>query len=268
MKPQLLKDLGLSLPRMKETLMSPDYAVQQKVDGQRLAIECRDGKVYAYSRNGESIWNVPKSIVNYFMKYDGITFDGEHIPATGQFWVFDIAGSEPFIERYARLSETFKPTKQFQVLPTAFSAPDKVRMMRAIVVNHAEGAVFRELGAGYSEGVRENGYKFKLYNDCDVFVIGPSKSGNQSVEIGVYDHLGNEVSVGDVGATKANQHDLQPGNVLLVKYLYATENNVLYQPAILNRRHDKTAEECSLAQLHYTCPDVLTEDDILRLGTP
>lgn len=265
MKPQLLKDLGLSVGRMKETLMNPKFCVQQKVDGQRMLIECRDGKAVAFSRNGEKIWNIPKRLSNYFSKFDGMAFDGEYIPTTDTYWVFDMIRfdrEDEYIDRLADLEETLVPTKTIRILPTAYSVPDKVRLMRAVVVNHAEGVVFKALNAPYEEGGRANGYKFKLYNDVDCFVSAISTEKN-SVDIAVFNPAGQQVEIGSVLCTIK----VGLGDVLLVKYLYATEDHKLYQPAILNKRHDKSAEECLLEQLHYTCPDILDEDDILRLGS-
>lgn len=265
MEPQLLKDLGLSVPEMKRTLSHEDFCMQQKVDGQRLLIDCTKKVPTAYSRKGEKIYNCPAALKSYFGKYSIGMFDGEYIPITGMFWVFDYIEDTfvPYIERLQRLEEELTPAKTVRMLPTAFTLPDKVRLMRAVVRNQAEGVVFKDLQASYVPGARSGGYKYKLYNDADCVVMErhPTK---QSVSIGMYDHNGELVEVGSVQA--ADQRAV-PGAVLLVKYLYATDSATLYQPSLLQVRKDKTTEECTLDQLRYTCPEVLDESDILRLGS-
>jgi hypothetical protein len=45
--------------------------------------------------------------------------------------------------------------------------------------------------------------------------------------------------------------------VLEVKYLYATDDNILYQPRVMKRRTDKAATDCLINQLVKTSKQVV-----------
>jgi ATP-dependent DNA ligase len=46
--------------------------------------------------------------------------------------------------------------------------------------------------------------------------------------------------------------NVRPGDVIEVRYLYASDEGLLYQPTMLRIRTDKSPGECTVDQLQYT----------------
>jgi ATP-dependent DNA ligase len=81
-----------------------------------------------------------------------------------------------------------------------------------------------------------------------------------SYQMAVKDEAGNDREIGRVytgttaGERKKLDTILQRGNrpVVEVRYLYATDGDILFQPVYVRERTDKTANECQFSQLVRT----------------
>ena len=261
MKPMLLKDFGLNPDHLKQAILNPNIFVEQKVDGQRVVTICdENGEVKFYNRKGDEIL-MKGGFVTYFSKYSNRVFDGEFV--NGTYWLFDSLTSEgdstPLHERLETLHELANSTKTVKLLPTAVTKEQKRDLIRAVIKSHGEGVVMKDRESVYLPGQRVN-FKYKFYNDIDV-VVSSLHEEKDSANIIVYDEQENPVEIGSIKAPLW----VDIGDVLLVKYLYATEDRKLYQPSLLHRRMDKLPEECSVKQLRYTNRSVLDHEQILAL---
>jgi hypothetical protein len=97
---------------------------------------------------------------------------------------------------------------------------------------------------------------------ADVIVV--ENAGN-AYRMMVNDARGKRVDVGRVfaGTTNASRKELDDllaqgeHPICEVKYLYATDDDQLYQPVFVRIRDDKDADGCLLSQLTHTNRDVL-----------
>lgn len=249
---------------LKSAISDENVFVQQKVDGQRVLVDCSAvGEVTFFNRKGDVI-HMKGGYTSYFGKFRDRIFDGEYVD--GVFWLFDcIEGTcfdMSFGDRQAVLQAEINETKTVRLLPTARSPEEKRDLIRAVIKSRGEGIVTKSIFGGYIQGERTNfAHKYKFYNDIDV-VIQSVSAVKDSAEMIVYDDDENPVEIGSIKIGWGS-----PGDVLLVKYLYATEDNRLYQPSVIRRRKDKTAEECHLNQLRYTNRAVLDAQAIVNLNT-
>jgi ATP-dependent DNA ligase len=193
----------------------------------------------------------------------GITeavIDGEIIPETGIFHVFDVpslyVNDRPVVRIFdgylarRRLAEGFlHDTLRVEFVPIAVTTHEKATLWERIVEQGVEGAVAKELDAPYRYGVRvSTQQKLKLVKTADVVVLGienrTAKTG--SAVLGAYDEKG---VVGKIGSASLIGKDeaIEVGDVVEVAYLYWT-GVAMIQPRILHRRTDKTAVDCTFEQ--------------------
>lgn len=258
MKPMLAKPMGVV--RLSECLIDPQWFVQQKLDGDRLLIHANDGAVSALNRNGELRRNsVPRKVLDQFRGLPGEWFfDGELLD---EFWVFDmpVAGGvvspDHSLEfRLDMLATTFQhldPDRRWvRLLPTARVGSDKAKLVDSIVHQGAEGLVFKHRQGLYRSGCRtEQMLKFKLWNTADVVVSGVRLDGHNNCEYSLWD--GEQwVVVGS--CSLEGKPGVRIGDVVEVKYLYASEDSKLYQPSLMRVRDDKPAQQCTIDQLAFT----------------
>lgn len=261
MKPMLLNDAGLDPDSLKMAITDDSFVVQQKVDGQRVLVECNPRKVTYYNRKGDEI-TLNGGFTNYFSRFENVVFDGEFL--NGVFWVFDeFPVDNPHAmtldDRLDNLKHLIDETNTVRILPTAYAAEEKRDLIRAVIKSRGEGVVLKDLNTRYYPGERLN-FKYKFYNDLDV-VVSSLHEVKASANIVVYDPQGNPVELGSVSAPPW----VAINDVLIVKYLYATDEKRLYQPTLIQRRTDKLPEECTVDQLRYTNRSVIDHDKIAEL---
>ncbi len=258
----LLNDAGLNISNLKSAISNNEYCIQQKIDGQRILVSVNDGKVTYYTRNGDVLL-LKGGYHSYFAKYINCNyvFDGEFAGET--LWLFDFIDlnkpKEIYKNRLEQLNSLINITKTVKILPTALTTLDKLSLTKSVIKNYGEGVVFKKLDKPYTWNKRI-GYKFKFYNDIDAFVISEHSIKN-SIEVGVFSSDKKTINLGSV---KWDRH-VESNDVFIIKYLYATPENKLYQPSIIRKRMDKEPKECLSTQLRYTNKEVLNYKKILDL---
>jgi bifunctional non-homologous end joining protein LigD len=250
-------------------IADPDLVGQQKLDGMRVLAHAGEG-VSLTNRNGEITEGdaaVEKAIQKLGVQ---AILDGELVTGEGgrNFWIFDLLEVDGddlrglgYLERYDRLRELVARPGLLRVVPTARTAEEKRRLYDRLKEERAEGMVFKRGAAPYTEGRSSAQVKCKFVKSADVFLL--ENAGN-AYRMAVFDGR----SIRDVGKvfagttnTSRKQIDeaLAAGErpVVEVRYLYATDAQILYQPVFQRFRTDKSEQECSLEQLVGTCRDVI-----------
>jgi bifunctional non-homologous end joining protein LigD len=255
-----------------EALVTSDALVaQQKLDGMRVLLHVVDGQVVATNREGQ-ITAVAAAITGAFCGApEGTIFDGELVG--DRYWAFDLLayGDEDlreagYVDRYERLAGVGVETDEVALVPTAWTEADKRRLLAALEAASAEGIVFKERDAPYTMGrpaSRGAQLKFKFTKSADVVIV--ENAGN-AYRMAVYHegelHIAGKVFAGTTNESRAELDRLLAGGVnpvAEVRYLYATDDHVLYQPVFVRLRDDKPAVECLRDQLIQTDRRGLTE---------
>ena len=150
------------------------------------------------------------------------------------------------------------------MLTTADGAKAKRKLYEKLVEQMAEGLVFKDRKAAYSPGRPSSGgtqRKHKLIKTCDVAIL--MNAGN-AYAMCVYGDDGKALDCGKVFAGTTNEtrkliDDLLAAGerpVAEIKYLYATDDEKLFQPVFVRLRDDKQPLECLRSQLLKTNKDV------------
>ncbi len=244
-----------------------DWRAEQKLDGQRLVIEIEGQELRGINREGKII-RLSDPIANSFGPFSGTwAFDGE-LMADGTFWMFDLPKameqvklSTPYGERRMVLDsfyeKVFKDSPYIKLLPSYSTTQEKIELARKIVKNHGEGVMLKKESAAYFPGKRaKTNFKWKFIKTADLIVGLIGRNGKESVQLLALDPETSElVDVGSVGIF--GKSGISQGDVIEVKYLYASEDMRLYQPSFLRKRDDKSASECWTDQLIGTSKDVV-----------
>ena len=259
-------------------LDAPEWALQPKIDGQRLLVEiAEDGTIRGFNRRGVEV-TVPANIVDGLDGFPtGVTYDGEITGgADGQvFHIFDVVDENlTFQQRTEALERVFgrqegRPPAGRLLTPYRQEALEgivgqngngSVRLVRTYIDRWAkreslktladanrEGVVFKRLDARYTVGRPNSGgsylkHKFVQSATCQVLRV----NNQRSVEIGL---VGPGAlpsrSCGNV-TIPANHEIPAVGQLVEVQYLYANPvvsdfsrgSATLYQPVYLGVRDD------------------------------
>jgi bifunctional non-homologous end joining protein LigD len=263
-------------------LADPWHVAQQKLDGDRILVHVHGrGKAVATNRNGQVSKANPG--LPYFLAHledaaPGTIVDGELVPVVGKghaYWLFDLLahGDEDlrehgYMERYQRLvalRETIAPKARIHVVPVAVTEEEKRALHARLLEQGAEGVVFKRLDAPYRPGRPSSGgaqLKHKFTKTADVFLT--ANAGN-AYTMAVLDAKMKVREVGNVfgGTTNAMRKELDAllaageRPVAEVEYLYATDDDKLFQARIRRLRDDKEPDECRLSQLAHTSREVV-----------
>lgn len=255
-------------------LESGRHCFQQKFDGDRLMAVWRPGaRVQFVTRNGTVYTRkIPAALRDLHRPaWDDtstIIIDGELVGDT--WYVFDFlvtrfgeaSDPQPYEERRRRLvSRVPAHRKAMITLVPEVRTPDlKALFLEQALERHAEGIVVKTLDSKYRFGARSNHWlKIKFERTADVIIRSVRQKGKESAEMVMHDPDSPNpiVFVGDVSILGKSKESVQPGQVAEVKYLYATDDHILYQPRILRVRDDKAPSECTVDQLVYTDKGVL-----------
>lgn len=273
MKPMLARPLEL---RLVDNYINDDlWVAQQKLDGDRILILVHGGRVQALNREGEPRRNhVRRKVLDQFQSFTSLPgtwcFDGELMPS-GEFWLFDlptaadkVTPEHPFDFRYAVLERFMAggnwPTDPcVRLLPVAQTTAAKRALFAELQDRGAEGLVFRHREGRYRQGKRSDlMLKAKFTCTADVIVHQVRAEGRNNCTFRLFD---NGVLVPTGSCSLEARPDVKPGDVIEVRYLYASNEGLLYQPVMLRIRNDKSPGECTVDQLHYTDRTVLNSED-------
>jgi ATP-dependent DNA ligase len=233
------------------------YGAQEKENGKRRVVVRDNSAVYCFNREGEKR-DLPPAVVKVLLKHHLNKFivDTElcGTKIKPRLVVFDalILGKEALAQtayeyREQRIHgefENFHPI--IEVIKTARTSEEKFALAEKLYKERAEGVVFKLMSAPYKQSRAGQHFKLKFWKDADFVVMGPSPEGHDSVEIGVYRNgkLYRVSGVSLIGRERVNI-----GDVLTVKYLYATKNLHIVQPIMLGKRDDKAPRTCTVDQL-------------------
>lgn len=246
---------------------------QQKLDGNRVLVHVAES-IRASNRAGQ-LTTIHASIVEALDSIpQGTILDGELVAGDEGpvYWLFDIlqiAGEDlrelGYLERWQRLDAEIEPAVDhpIRILDYAQGHGAKRALYERLRDAKAEGIVFKRHDAPYQGGRPSSGgpqVKHKFVKSADVVIV--ENAGN-AYRMAVYegDAL-REIGKVFAGTTNDSRAELderlaageQP--VAEVRYLYATEDEQLYQPVFVRLRDDKDARACSLTQLEKTRRDV------------
>jgi ATP-dependent DNA ligase len=273
MKPMLARPLPLG--QVDNYLADDHWVAQQKLDGDRILIVVRDGRVQALNREGELRRNrVPRKVLDQFQPFVSLpgawVFDGE-LMTTGELWLFDLPTAadkvnteHPFEFRYAVLERFLAggdwPTDPcVKLLPVATTNQAKQTLFAELRTRGAEGLVLRHRDGRYRPGKRSDlMLKAKFTFTVDVVVHEVRAEGRNNCTYRLFDN-GTWVPAGSVSLEA--RPEVRPGDVIEVRALYASAEGLLYQPVMQRVRNDKSPTECTVDQLRYT------DRTIIELGS-
>ena len=256
---------------VKQYVQSDEWWVEQKLDGQRFLVLVAEGEITAFNRNGVEM-TLPEQIAADFasFKTDDTMwhFDGELVD--GEYHIFDVlwAGDtcdggmtdKPFEQRRNRLEKIFSfwEPDHCHLVRCAKTETEKADLVVKLERECSEGAVLKKRTATYNvQGKRVKTWlKLKFVQCADVIVMELERGGKpQAVTIGMmqepniwitnYDEADNKL-VEVAGCKVPANLELEVGDVLEVRYLYATSDNKLTQPIFVRKRTDKQPEECTM----------------------
>ncbi len=254
-----------------DTYLANDNVIaQQKIDGMRIIAHVNKGGILATNREGQ-VSKMATGLSGLEYLPVGTIVDGELLD--DGYWLFDIlhfAGTDVrkhgYVTRWKLLDEELEPalSGDVRIVPIASGAKAKRALYNRLFKAGAEGIVFKDANAAYTAGRPSSGgtqRKHKFIKSADVVIT--ANAGN-AYQMAVYNGK-KLVECGKVFAGTTNvsraELDLALGNgrfpVCEVRYLYATDDHVLFQPVFVRIRDDKTAHECVRAQLLQTCRTVL-----------
>lgn len=248
-----------------QLIVSDDWAIEQKLDGHRLLLQGTGTGVKPLNRNGQpySAKNLPLALSGMILP-DGLILDGELLDLGNlDYWVFDIRSSDgtvdsmPLTVRRDLLNRAITSLSlPVHLLPQATDAESKQRLVEKAIANHAEGVVCKHIPTGYTEGRTSAWRKVKFVKSLDAVVTAVRADGKDAVSVALFDE-GQLVEVGR--ASLIGREPVSVGDVIEVKYLYATDERRLYQPVMVRRRTDKTAIQCGIDQLVFTDRGIISE---------
>lgn len=255
-------------------LLADDRVIaQQKLDGNRVLVHV-DETLRATNRAGQ-LTTIHASILAALESVPrGSIIDGELVPGDEgpTYWLFDVlqlAGEDlrglGYVERWARLDAEIEPvlSHPIRILDYARGHAEKRALYERLLAAKAEGIVFKHADAPYEPGRPGSGgrqLKHKFIKSADVVIV--ENAGN-AYRMAVY--AGERLQdVGKVFSGTTNEiRDLLDARlaagepvVAEVRYLYATDDEQLYQPVFVRVRDDKDPRACLHAQLEKTRRDV------------
>lgn len=212
------------------------WAAQEKMNGKRIMVRAKGGKAMAANRSGKEC-PVPQAILDAMAGAEG-EYDGELV--RGRLHVFDAMRNGTGDLRgigmakrhgHAEALANRLPTV-VSIVPLVTGTKAKRDLVERLKADRKEGVVFKKIDAPYEPGRRPNikkaiAVKVKFYAEASLRVI--AWTGKQSIKVGARD--GREtVFVGNVTVPEKYNDMIAPGDIVRVRYLYATEKNRLYQP--------------------------------------
>lgn len=244
---------------------SDDWVVEQKVDGTRCIITVTPNTVTFTASNGETLRHSASLIhvanLKRSLPVGNYVLDGELL-WTGVFWAFDLL-DQPSETLQARrialeaLAEELEFGSRIRLLPQARGLEDKLTLFKRVYAQGGEGVILKHIGKKYEYGKRVvHQLKLKFTKTVDCIVTARNVNGKNNARLAVYE----DGVLRDIGGcSMIGKPDAQVGDVVEVKYLYATEDLDIYQPTLLKIRTDKAASDCLLDQLTPVSKEVLSD---------
>lgn len=201
----MLQPVAIQPDRVRQLLDAPSWCMQQKYDGVRCQITCRDGRIAAASRVGSPI-DIGDLIDEFPTDRGDYVLDGEvcQPPASNSpqsvYFPFDelSAPHSPYEQRLSRAAQIVQQcdSPRIRKVRTWRTSKHKMATLRRLHDQRAEGAIFRALAEPYYPGRDDNvACRFDFRNRCEVVVIG-LQVGERAIRLGQYDAQRMLVEVG------------------------------------------------------------------------
>jgi len=259
-----------TLDEVDAMVHSPDWMLQEKVDGMRLIVMRQNSQddtlVRTFNRHGEP-YRAPDWARVIFEKLPDGLYDGELLIRTRRYILFEIIGSSPSaLGRWQAALAVVQANiwgwghDLLSIVRCAVTVKDKEATEQALHKWNAEGMIFKRIDAPYTPGRPITGgtmRRFKFRKTADVILQrrpDPTDT-TRSLEMWVFEE-GQPVHVGTVNANRGDDRghyydQLAPGEITVgeVSYLYMTDTSKLVQSTIVRLRDDKNPEDCLFCQL-------------------
>jgi ATP-dependent DNA ligase len=153
-----------------------------------------------------------------------------------------------------QIHATWKP-QGIRVLPIATTVDEKRKLLRTVERISGEGLMFKRVDGLYRPGRRSRDMvKAKFTTTCDAVVTAIGVDGHNNCHYSVFDGT----QLREIGSCSLNgKPAVVIGDVIELRYLYASDDDRLYQPRMLRVRRDKTPQSCTIDQLKYTNREVM-----------
>ncbi|HPY31426.1 MAG TPA: WGR domain-containing protein [Verrucomicrobiota bacterium] len=254
-RPQLLNPIDAT--EVQRLLQDNVHVAQEKFDGRRLLLRKAGAAIDGINRKGLVV-GLPEPVFQAFRRFPGdCVLDGESVGDV--FHAFDLLihdgqdiRTRQYQNRLTALINLLASVQQraIRFTETAFTPEQKMRLHARLQVAGKEGIVFKRWDAPYTPGRPNSGgpqLKHKFYATLSAVVS--RINAQRSVEIRL---------CGKDGWHPAGNVTIPPnhripaiGCVIEVRYLYATDAGILYQPTYLGERADVEQHECVRAQLKF-----------------
>lgn len=238
------------LDTLERLIVSPQFAMQEKIDGERLTVRITEDGIFGFNKRGERI-TVARPVHEELalLPHTPWHLDGEY--AAGGYYIFDLieapvesVSTKPFDERLNIITIMVQnmESETLQVVPASVAPKDKLRLLLKLSLINAEGAVFRPTRE--ARAFAGQVYKYKFRNTVDAVVMEANVDGKASMEVGVY--RDNElVSIGKCTMLQP----VQKGDVVEISYRRLSPNGRMIEPVMSRVRTDKFSYACVWAQL-------------------
>jgi bifunctional non-homologous end joining protein LigD len=252
---------------VERLLADPRWVAQQKLDGMRLLVHVGE-ELVGSNRSGQVV-AMPRAIADAVAAAGlpaGTILDGELVSDGGPvYWIFDLLqlGEEDlrrqgYLERYGWL-EDLVLAPPLALVPVGRTTAQKRALLARLRADSGEGIVLKRVDAPYTAGRPASGgtqLKHKFVKTADVFLTANAGNAYQmAVMDGRAVHEAGRVFSGTTSEIRAEIDRLITAGerpVVEVRYLYATDDDILYQPVFVRLRDDKEPEDCTRAQLVRT----------------
>lgn len=238
-----------------------EWMLEEKFDGERLAMRLKDGVVEGINRSGIRV-AVPKHFEQALLASGATSclIDGEGLgDRYAAFDIMELDGGDlrglGAKSRKAILDKLVAklPEESFIRVETAFTEADKQALHDLVKAREGEGVVAKRVDSIYEPGRPNSGgnqLKRKFLESATVQVLGHHKT-KRSVSVGTCDASGKVVDRGSV--TIPTNHQI-PGVGSIVEVIYmnvAGLGGALYQPIYKGPRTDVGLEACGCSQLKF-----------------
>ena len=252
-KPQLLNTID---ERQAAALVGdPAWMMQEKMDGRRLILRKTGTAVEGINKLGVIV-AVAQPIVdvalgvsqdftldgevigNVYHTFDLLSFDGNDIRGAGA------------LSRYRLMYALGLNCVTIRTIETWTDTDGKADGLKKLRQANAEGVVFKRVDSPYRAGrPGSGGHQLKLKFVATLSAVVARINDKRSVSVSLLD--GDDwVYVGDC-AIPPNREIPNVGDVVEVRYLYATAGRRIYQPVYLGVRDDILLSECTVGQMKF-----------------
>ena len=252
-RPQLLNTID---ERQAMSLVDdPAWLMQEKMDGRRLILRKTGTRIEGINKLGV-ITAVAQPIVDAALSLNkDFTLDGEVIGNV--YHTFDLlslndedARPASALNRYRLLCALGLNGATIRTVKTWTESDEKADNLRKLLQANAEGAVFKRIDSPYKAGRPSfGGNQLKLKFVATLSAVVARINDKRSVSVVLLD--GDKwVYVGDC-AIPPNREIPNAGDVVEIRYLYATAGRRIYQPVYLGVRDDILPGECVVGQMKF-----------------